>query len=103
MSLQHDGRDRHNTFKPMCVGDSLRSVMIKASVPHVHGIYEPVVTIEMANDLVQNLESEGFCMGPDGAAASHDVSYSESLFSVPELYQLCTVCNMLTEDPAGTT
>jgi len=103
MSLQHDNNDKSRSFKPMCVGDSHRQVMIKASVPHVFGIYEPVVTIEMANDLVKNLESEGLCMGPDGASKSPDVSYSESLFSVPELYQLCTVCNMLTEDAAGTT
>lgn len=103
MALLSNNKDREKAFKPMCVGNSDRSVLIRANVPYVKGIYEPVVTIELENDIVNNLEEDGLCMGKAAAEKDGivDVSYAESLFSVPELFQLCQVCNMLGEEDAG--
>lgn len=101
-----DGRDKNNAHKPMCVGDVERNILVKASVPKVHQIYEPVVTLELAHDLVQNLQPDGVCMGPN-AQSNVEVGYEHSIFTVAQLYQLCSVCGMLEDggsnraDPNG--
>jgi len=89
-----DARDKNNAYKPMCVGDVQRTVLVKESIPKVHQIYEPIVTFELAQSLVDDLEPEGLCMGA-AAQGNIEVDYAESLFTVDQLYQLCSVCGML--------
>jgi len=107
--------DLKNSYKPMCVGDQDRRVMVKASVPKVNKIYEPVTSIYMDNEIVDALEGEGLCMGKDAATtptasgppdpilANSDLTYEESIFSVSELYQLCSVCAMMQNTSAAQT
>jgi len=99
-------------WNPTCVGDRNRSVLIKASVPSQALIYEPIITIELTKRLVDDLEESSpstpwLCMGPDHqgdekTSGGHDVSYAESIFTVAQLYQLCSVCDMNEAGAPGT-
>jgi len=105
-SCKNGQTEKCGLWNPTCVGDRNRSVLIKASVPFTASIYEPIVTIELTQRLVEDLEEASpetpwLCMGPEHqdkkslSRTGHDLSYAESLFTVAQLYDLCYRCAML--------
>jgi hypothetical protein len=100
-------------WNPTCVGDRNRSLLIKASVPSQALIYEPIITIELTQRLVDDLEESSpdtpwLCMGPEHqqdvktTGSGRDINYEDSIFTVAQLYQLCFVCDMNVAGAPGT-
>lgn len=96
--------ERNRAVGPLCVGSRAGTFTVTTSVPLMNWLYEPHVTLQISGSVEKDLADEAnlhsICTKDNETEvmAVKPLDLKSSIFSVRELYQLCTLCQMVGAD-----